>query len=107
MTERQGTYTIPARLFLTPEQRAKLDQLTRVERVDISELVTNVVGTYLDGLPAPEIVPNASTERSADTRKRRAELARLRARREAAGAAAPAWLSTYIADIEAELRQAE
>ncbi len=101
----QGTYTISTRLFLTAEQRAKLEQLVRAERVDVADMVSTMVGTYLDTLPTPENTAATSADRRMDTRQRRAELARLRARRDAAGTSAPTWLNTYIADLEAEIQR--
>ena len=46
-------------------------------------------------------------DRTAELQQRRAELARLRARRETAGSRAPAWLHAYIAELEAEIRRLE
>ena len=40
-------------------------------------------------------------------RQRRTELGRLCARRDAAGAQAPAWLASYIAELEAEVQRLE
>lgn len=105
MTEQHGTYTIPTRLLLTAEQRTKLEQLVRAERVDVADMVSSMVGTYLDTLPTPENAAATSADRRIDARQRRAEVARLRARRDAAGSSAPTWLNTYIKDLEAELQR--
>lgn len=107
MTEREGTYTIPTRLFLNGDQRAKLEHLVRSGETDVADLVTRVISEYLDTMPEPKPSPVEVRDRRADIRQRRAELARLRARREAAGNAAPVWLNTYIADLEAEIRRLE
>ena len=107
MTERQGTFTVPTRLLLTQEQRLKLEQIVRREHVDLADVVSQIVCSYLDELPEPEVISAGAPDRRADIRQRRAELARLRARREAAGASAPGWLNSYISDIEAELRRLE
>lgn len=106
MTERAGLFSIPTRLLLTPEQRVKLEALVRERDVDLADLLSEIVGEYLDALPdlpAPARPPDPG----ADPRTRRAELARLRARRDAAGNAAPAWLHAYIAELEAELARLE
>ena len=107
MIEPQGTYTIPARLFLSAEQRAKLEQIVRSERSDLSEVVSQILTHYLDTLPVPAPVPAPAPDRRDLIRQRRAELGRLRARAAAAGSQAPAWKSSYIADLEAELRRLE
>lgn len=108
MTERQGTFTIPTRLFLTEEQRARLERLVRDEGADLADVVSRIVADYLGDMPAPPPEPPMpAPERRSDIRQRRAELARLRARREAAGSAAPAWLNAYIADLEADIQRLE
>ena len=106
MTEQQGTFTIPTQLFLTAEQRTKLDRLVRSQHTNLAEIISQVVCQYLDTLPLPEPVVAATDQRNL-IRQRRAELSRLRARRVAAGEVAPAWLSGYIAELEAELQRLE
>jgi len=109
MTERQGAFTIPTRLYLSPEQRRRLDRLLRDQELDLAELVSEIVAGYLDALPEPPAPADAppDEDRAATLRQRRAELARLRDQRDAAGAHAPAWLGAYIAELEAELRRLE
>jgi hypothetical protein len=86
----------------------RLERLVRDEGMDLADVVSRVVGEFLDELPPVQQVEVApEPARKADLRQRRAELARLRARRDAAGASAPVWLSAYIADLEAELRRLE
>lgn len=106
MTERQiGSFTIPTYLYLTTEQRVKLEHLVRDERSDLANVVSQIVSDYLEQLPdvsVPE--PSQVVDRSSEIRARRMELNRLRARRDASGSAAPAWLQSYIADLEAELK---
>lgn len=104
--EREGTFTIPTRLFLSAGQRAKLEHLVRSEHADLSEIVSQILSEYLDTLPVPAPAPQATNNRG-DIRLRRAELARLRARRDAAGSHAPTWMNSYIADLEAELHRLE
>lgn len=103
-TDHRNLHPIPTRVYLTPEQRAQFDRLAHERKIDLADLVTQSIAGYLDTLPAvpvdapaPDPVP--------DLRKRRADLARLKARRDAAGA--PAWLNAYIAEMEAELRRLE
>lgn len=106
MTERAGLFSIPTRLLLTPEQRVKLEALVRARDADLAELLSEIVGEYLDAQPDPP-APAPPADMGADLRTRRAELARLRARRDAAGSAAPAWLHAYIAELEAEVARLE
>jgi hypothetical protein len=108
MTERQlGTYTVPTRLYLTLEQRVKLEHLVREHHTELADLVSSIVGDYLDGLSVEPLPPSIGRDRDEDLRTRRAELSRLRSRRDAAGDAAPSWLNSYIADLELEIRRLE
>jgi hypothetical protein len=106
MTEQQGMFTVPTRLYLTPEHRARLERFVRAHELDLAELVSRIVADYLDALP--EVPPEEPAPNQAEElRRRRAELARLRARRDAAAPHVPAWLDSYITDLEAELRRLE
>lgn len=107
MTEQEGLFTIPTRLYLTPAQRERLERLVRVQELDLAELVSQVFGDYLDALPDLPPPAEPAPDRTAELAQRRAELARLHARRQAAGPAAPAWLHAYIAELEAEIRRLE
>ena len=107
MTEQEGLFSIPTRLLLTPEHRAKLEAIVYAREVDLSDLLSEVVAEYLDAQADVQPRPAPASDTAADLRKRRAELARLRARRDAAGSAAPAWLIAYIAGLEAEIRRME
>jgi hypothetical protein len=108
MTERQGAFTVPTRLFLSPEHRLRLERLVREQEVDLAELISQIVADYLDTLPdAPPPPPTPAADLSTQLRQRRAELARLRAQGESAGPRAPDWLAAYIADLEADIRRLE
>ena|SRR5689334_9991181 len=108
MTERQGAFTVPTRIYLSPEHRVRLERLVREQEVDLAELISQIVADYLDTLPdAPPLPPEPTTDRMAELRQRRAELARLRAQRESAGPRAPDWLAAYIAELEADIRHLE
>lgn len=108
MTEQQGAFTVPTRLFLSAAHRARLERMVREYEVDLADLVSEIVAQYLDALPAAAPPPPASApDHSGELRKRRAELARLRGQQEAAGVHAPAWLSAYISDLEADIRRLE
>jgi hypothetical protein len=104
-----GTATIPIRLFLTTEAREQIEGWTHAREIDLADLVSQIVGDYLDTLPdaPPAPAPAPKRDSAEQLRQRRAELGRLRARRDAAGAQAPAWLASYIAELEAELKRLE
>ena len=102
-----GAVTVPIRLYLTPTAREKIEQWTHARQLDLADLVSQIVGSYLDALPYSPPAPAAPHDDSAEVRQRRAELSRLRARHDAAGAGAPAWLASYIAELEAEVQRLE
>ncbi|HEY3230913.1 MAG TPA: hypothetical protein VGJ87_16935 [Roseiflexaceae bacterium] len=108
MTERQGEFAIPTRLYVTPEHRVRLERLVREQEVDLADLVSTLVADYLDALPdALDVPPEPSPDTAGELRRRRAELAKLRAQLDIAGPNAPTWLGTYIAEQEAEIRRLE
>jgi hypothetical protein len=102
-----GALTVPIRLFLTPTARQQIEQFTHAREIDLADLVSQIVANYLDRLPDAAPVPEPARDSTTDLRQRRAELGRLRARRDAAGSATPAWLASYIAELEAEIQQLE
>jgi hypothetical protein len=107
MTEKEGLFSIPTRLLLTPEQRAKLEALVYAREVDLADFLSEIVGEYLDAQTdvQPLVAPVPDT--AAELRRRRAELARLQTRRDAAGRSAPPWLRSYIAALESEIQRLE
>jgi hypothetical protein len=102
-----GAATVPIRLYLTPTARQQIDEWTHTHEADLADLASQIVGEYLDALPESAPAPGATHDSAAELRQRRAELSRLRARRDDAGAAAPAWLASYIAELEAEVQRLE
>jgi len=104
-----GAVTIPIRLFLTAEARAQIEAYIRTREIELADLVSQIVSGYLDTQPdtPPDSAPAPAQTSIEQLRQRRAELGRLRARRDAAGAHAPAWLVSYIAELEAELKRLE
>jgi hypothetical protein len=107
----RGQFTIPTRVYLTNEQREKLFVMARDHDVDLADLLTELLASFLDHLPdyaaaeAPPAEPAADHE--TEIRERRAELRRLRARAVAGGDTAPPWLQGYIADLEQEIARRE
>ena len=99
--------TVPTRLYLTPAARQQIEHFTQAHDVGLADLVSQIVAGYLDTLPDGPPAPAPARDDTPDLRQRRAELNRLRARRVAAGATTPAWLGSYIAELEAEVRRLE
>ena len=106
-TRPAGAVTIPIRLFLTAEARQQIEAWTHAREIDLADLVSQIVAGYLDTLPETPPAPEPARDSAEQLRQRRAELGRLRARRDVAGAQAPAWLASYIAELEAELKRLE
>jgi hypothetical protein len=103
MADDRGRFSIPTRVLLTRTQRDRLLALCRVEDRDPAEIISAIVGAYLDsrqdlGLPSDDSPPDAI-----DRESLRRHLRRLRMEANRLGADAPAWLGDYIADLEHEL----
>ncbi len=97
---------IHMRIYLTPEQRAAFEEHLAEHQTTLSALVSRIVADHLATLPLPPPAPPPPKPK-VDLAKRRADLARLKARRDEAGKDAPAWLHAYIAQMEVELRRLE
>jgi hypothetical protein len=110
----EGRYTIPARIYLTAEQRDKLTTRLLEQRLDLSELLSELLISFLDHLPETETPdtaapapPEDNDDLQTELRQRRAEVRRLRARIAAQGNTAPQWAITYVADLEREIARLE
>ena len=104
--EDDGRYSIPVRLLLNRTQRDRLLALCQHEHADVVEVVTQIVGQYLD--TRPELVPAeapAPTIVLHDSDMLRRHLRRLKAQAQQMGTAAPPWLHSYIAELEQDLAQ--
>jgi hypothetical protein len=103
-----GKFAVPTRVFLTAEQREKLFVMARDQGIDLPDLLTELLTSFLDHLPEQQA---AAAEEPADIaqqiRSRRAEIRRLRARATIGSDAMPPWLHGYIAQLESELRRLE
>ncbi len=97
---------IHVRIYLTPAQRAAFEAHIEEHQTTLAALVSRMVADHLATLPLPPPAPPPPRPK-ADLAKRRADLARLKARRDEAGKNAPAWLHAYIAQMEVELRRLE
>lgn len=108
----RGRFTIPTRVFLNAEQREKLFQLARDHEVELPDLLTELLVSFLEHLPGEEQAEGVADAAPADDiqaeiQHRRAELRRLRARAMASGGSAPLWLSHYVQELERELGRLE
>jgi hypothetical protein len=101
----EGRFTIPTRIYLTAEQRAKLDGLLRLAEQNLDVLLTNLLTEYLAGQAAPPVepAPDPADTRAAEVASRRRELRRLRAKLNDPYNSPPPWLITMVADLEAEI----
>jgi ribosomal protein L29 len=106
-----GQFTIQTRVYLTTEQREKLFTLTREHDIDLPELLSELLGSFLEHLPdyaaEAEADDTDADELTREIQQRRAELRRLRARATTGGEAMPRWVRRYIADLERELEKLE
>ncbi len=110
----EGRFTIPARIYLTAEQRDRLTARLLEQRLDLSELLSELLISFLDHLPETETPdtaalapPEDDNDLQTELRQRRAEVRRLRARIAAQGNAAPQWAINYVADLEREIARLE
>ncbi len=109
----KGRFTISTRIYLTEEQRDKLITLVREHDVNVPDLLTELLVSFLDHLPecekatflTVETVPDDDIH--AELQHRRNEVRRLRARATTGDAEIPTWLQTYIADLENEIKRLE
>lgn len=104
MTDEDGHFSIPTRLLLTATQRARLLALCRQQGRDLTDVVSAIVGAYLDGRDDLVLPPETPAPALQDREALRRQVRRLRMEAQRLGAAAPAWLHAYIAELEQELR---
>ncbi|NJN67797.1 MAG: hypothetical protein HC884_14365 [Chloroflexaceae bacterium] len=111
-----GRFTIPARVYLTAEQRDRLMLLVRERETDMHELLTELLVSFLDHLPdlyahppdpEPGPGPGPTNEREEALRQRRAEVRRLRLRLATGSDTVPPWIGRYLSDLEREIRRLE
>lgn len=103
-----GLFTIPTRIYLSAEQRAKLDRLLRDGDRELDELLTELIVQHLAPLPEPEPEPDdGGARRREELRRRRAELRRLRPSLNDPHNPPPAWLTQMAAELEQEIARLE
>lgn len=105
----EGRFTIPTRIYLSEEQRAKLQHLLQHEERELDDLLTELAVALLDSLPEPppeaaRIVGGGVAE---ELHRRHSELRRLRPRLTDPYNPPPPWLTQLVADLEAEVARLE
>lgn len=107
----EGHFTIPTRVFVTPAQREQLALLLKREQIELPELLTELLASFLDHLP-DDTRPDESdipsvADRTIELERRRAEVRRLRKRMTMYGDDTPKWTAKYVADLEQEIIRLE
>lgn len=104
----EGRFTIPARIYLTEKERAKLEFLLESADRSLDDLLTELVAAHLAGQPEPPPPPDdADAARAEELRRRRAELRRLRPKLNDPHNPPPPWLVALAAELEAEIGRLE
>lgn len=114
----QGNFTIPTRVYLSAEQRDLLLALVREHEIDVPDLLSELLVSFLDHLPEPSeqadlLSPPAPDDAAAahahELRRRRSELRRLRMRLNSQDDdnPPPPWFAGYVAELEHELARME
>lgn len=112
MKNQKGHFVIPTRIFLTVAQRQNLETLMRDQERELPDLLTDLLTSYLDyALPKAEeesvqVLPPTTKPAPNQLQQWRVERRRLRARLTASNAP-PAWLVSYLADLEEEIARLE
>jgi hypothetical protein len=102
-----GLFTIPTRVYLTTEQRAKLERLLRDQERELDELLSALVADFLAAAPNPPAEEPADGGVAEELRQRRAELRRLRPKLNDPHNPPPAWLVALAGELEAEITRLE
>ena len=94
---------VPVHVYLTAMQRVEIEDYAEQHEQPVAAVLSAMVVQALRTVPAPVGEPEPAPAASA--RPTGTELERLRARKAAAGRAAPRWLDEYIAQLEREQRR--
>jgi hypothetical protein len=103
----EGRFTIPSRVYLSAAQRDELERLLRHQERELDELLTELLGAYLESNPAPQAPEAPAAPPDDELRRRRAELRRLRPRLNDPHNPPPPWLTQMAAELEAEIARLE
>lgn len=101
-----GQFSTPIRLLLTPTQRGRLLALCQERQADVTDMISEIVGAYLNtrtDLVIPQTTPQSpsTTDQMAVER----QLRRLKMQAKQLGDDAPPWLASYITELEQEVAQ--
>jgi len=102
--QEEGRFSITVRLLLTEIQRERLLALCQHEQHDVADVVTEIVGSYLDrrdDLTVADVAPPPTSPAEHAALQRHLRQLRMQASR--MGPETPPWLRHYIAEIEQEL----
>jgi hypothetical protein len=102
--QEEGRFSIAARLLLNDVQRERLFALCQQRHADVSDVISEIVGEYLDrrdDLLVADLAAPPATPAEHDALQRHLRQLRLQASR--MGAETPPWLRNYIADLEREI----
>jgi len=97
-----GRFSISTRLLLNTAQRDRLLALCQQEQVEVAELITRIVGEYLNAR-ADVVRSDGGEAKTLDYALLERNLRQLRIQARQLGPEVPQWLQTYIADLEREL----
>lgn len=104
-THDEGRYSINARLLLTHEQRLRLFALCQQRQLDLSDVLSEIVSAFLDSRDDLHVVERDTTAEDEQRRElQRRQIRQLRIQASRLGEHAPAWLRSYLADLEREAR---
>jgi hypothetical protein len=104
-----GAFTIPTRIYLSAERRAKLEALLRLQARDLDDLLSELVVAYLDAqaAPAPPDPADPQVSLRDELRRRRGEVRRLGPVLNDRHNPPPPWLIALAADLEREIARLE
>lgn len=103
----EGHFTIPTRIYLTAEQRDRLDRLLRHQELELDELLSALAVAYLAEQPEPPAADPPADDTAELLRARRAELRRLRPKLSDRHNPPPPWLTAMAAELETEIARLE
>lgn len=114
---KQGFFTISTRVYLTEKQRDKLKNLIQEREIELPDLLTELLVTFLEHQPDLRQSAHNTTSQEGENRgdlsdqeeairKRREEVYRLK-KRANFDQNVPRWVKSYIEDLEREIEHME
>ncbi|NTW01267.1 MAG: hypothetical protein HGA19_08125 [Oscillochloris sp.] len=105
----EGHFTISTRIYVTADQRAKLNGLLRMAEQGLDVFLTDLLVAHLAEQPEPpaEPEPDVANKLATELAGRRRELRRLRSRLNDPYNQPPPWLIGMVADLETEIARLE